>query len=540
MPIFDPNIFDSNIFDTVRDVSVSDTIGLSDSVTFTREINESITDGLGIGDTSERGFRGEISDGIGLSDSVTFEVLEVFNVSITDGLGLGDGTSGFQEFVSAARKGATWYELLTQTNIPRVYDATLTKVIEHRLRRRVGGGWQEIYAYLPTPTGLSVTYVDDNNQDLSWNHNNHKGETAIERNVDGGVFSEIDTVARDIGIYTDTTTLQGHAYSYRLKARSIETTASSDYSSVVTVRTTPDPPGDFLAIPVDNDTIDLSWNLPSSIEAVEEYGLYRNTTNSFPGDTGKIDTIFDETQTQYQDNGLNGGTTYYYWIESCNSDAGCSSTVTDSTTTDPDPAAAPSNLSTSVFCSVRVDLSWIDNATTNNGYVVQRREQGTSTWTTIASGLAAGATSYQDTNPLTNTTSEYRVGATKAGADTSYSNVASATVPATDPIVTNLVVRDESSQTELVAGVDFDTGCDCESVDIYYQWEDDPSESFLETKNVSINGSFSSTTVSRSHSGSEPFGITFRIVPWSKDASSGVQGTDKSVTDTVVLGGGEN
>ena len=104
-----------------------------------------------------------------------------------------------------------------------------------------------------------------------------------------------------------------------------------------------------------------------------------------------------------------------------------SNVVTATTTAPPpQPPAAPTGLTATAASSSAIDLAWIDNATNETGYTVERSPDG-ATWTAVTSALAAGTTSYRDTGLAPSTTYKYRVKATNAAGSSPYSNTATAT-----------------------------------------------------------------------------------------------------------------
>lgn len=90
------------------------------------------------------------------------------------------------------------------------------------------------------------------------------------------------------------------------------------------------------------------------------------------------------------------------------------------------PPAAPTGLGATPVSATRVDLSWVDVATNEAGYTVERSLAGAGSWSVLSSGLAAGATSYSDTAAAANTAYDYRVKATNASGSSSYATATSA------------------------------------------------------------------------------------------------------------------
>jgi hypothetical protein len=84
---------------------------------------------------------------------------------------------------------------------------------------------------------------------------------------------------------------------------------------------------------------------------------------------------------------------------------------------------APSGLSAEAITASRIDLSWTDNASTEDGFSLERSADGLSGWSEIATP-AADATSYSDTGLSQNTGYYYRIRAHNGGGYSSYSDIA--------------------------------------------------------------------------------------------------------------------
>ena len=82
----------------------------------------------------------------------------------------------------------------------------------------------------------------------------------------------------------------------------------------------------------------------------------------------------------------------------------------------------------------RIDLTWSDNATNEDEYLVNRSTDAGSSWTQIAR-LGANATSYSDNTVAASTTYRYQVFA-KNSAGSAGSNTADATTPAASSNIT--------------------------------------------------------------------------------------------------------
>jgi rhamnogalacturonan endolyase len=92
------------------------------------------------------------------------------------------------------------------------------------------------------------------------------------------------------------------------------------------------------------------------------------------------------------------------------------------------PPAAPSSLTATAVSSSRIDLSWTDDSSDEDGFKIERSTDGTS-FTQIAT-VGANVTTYSDTGLSASTTYYYRVRAHNSAGDSSYSNTANATTQA--------------------------------------------------------------------------------------------------------------
>jgi hypothetical protein len=92
--------------------------------------------------------------------------------------------------------------------------------------------------------------------------------------------------------------------------------------------------------------------------------------------------------------------------------------------------AAPSNLVATTISSTQINLTWIDNSTNETGFVLEKKI-GTGSYSTVASPFQ-NATSYPNTVLTPGTTYTYRIKATNASGDSTYSNEATATTQATN------------------------------------------------------------------------------------------------------------
>jgi beta-mannanase/regulation of enolase protein 1 (concanavalin A-like superfamily) len=106
-------------------------------------------------------------------------------------------------------------------------------------------------------------------------------------------------------------------------------------------------------------------------------------------------------------------------------DATFSNVIIESIGTVATAPLAPSNIVATTISSTQINLSWIDNATNETGYYVERAT-GTGAFTQIAS-LGANTTSYSSTGLTASTNYAYRVRAYNVAGNSTYSNTANGT-----------------------------------------------------------------------------------------------------------------
>jgi hypothetical protein len=109
--------------------------------------------------------------------------------------------------------------------------------------------------------------------------------------------------------------------------------------------------------------------------------------------------------------------------------------------------AAPTNLTATAVSTSQIKLAWMDNATNETSYSVERSTDGT-TWSQIAS-LGANSTSYSDTGLATGVTYAYRVRAFGGTTSSAYSNWASATTTQSLPAAPSNLVATRVSATRI-------------------------------------------------------------------------------------------
>jgi fibronectin type 3 domain-containing protein len=180
-------------------------------------------------------------------------------------------------------------------------------------------------------------------------------------------------------------------------------------------------PSALTAMAISGCEIDLSWtNNATNTTSVE---ILRSTDNVHFNQIGATANNF----TNFADTSLSQGTLYYYRVLANNADGNSpNSNTAQASTQAAQPPATPSNLTAAGVATNQINLAWIDNSGNEDGFNLERSTNG-GNYSSLAL-LAAGTTSYADTNLPAGTTYFYRVQAFRScWGNSAYSTPASAT-----------------------------------------------------------------------------------------------------------------
>lgn len=136
----------------------------------------------------------------------------------------------------------------------------------------------------------------------------------------------------------------------------------------------------------------------------------------------------------FNDTSLVPATAYSWRVSAFNAFGTSPYTNTLSLTTPGEPAApaAPTGLTARarrVKTRAEVQLAWMDNATTETGYIVERCSGAACVNFSTVATLPANAAAYKDAALARNTAYRYRVKASGSGASSEYSNVVTVNTP---------------------------------------------------------------------------------------------------------------
>ncbi len=277
------------------------------------------------------------------------------------------------------------------------------------------------------PTGTIATTTGPTSIRLTWSdQTNNETVFRIYRCTGGacdpltGVL--VDSVPRDSTSYTDVTVATGQLYRYSIAAANGHSQNASIAFDGHTMA--PDAPTSLTATALSNMEIALAWTDGGPFET--QYVIQR-CQGAACVNFAAIDTL-PANFVSYNDAGLTPNATYRYRIEAINAVAGGAySNVAEKATSLP---ATPTGLGALAMSFTRIDLTWTDNATNEDFYIVERCAgscDASGTFVEIETGLAPNAQAYSDLTVASGQTYSYRVRALNAGGVSPYTNIASAT-----------------------------------------------------------------------------------------------------------------
>jgi hypothetical protein len=273
-----------------------------------------------------------------------------------------------------------------------------------------------------TPTVLTAVTFDSSRITLGWadNASNETGFRMERCDVAACVnFVEIGTTPANVAVYIDSTAVPGTDYRYRVRAYHLIT--SQTYSNVADADTRPALAPSGLLATVVTAAVELTWTDVADDELLTE--VERCVTSSCT--YALLTTLNGSGHVGYTDNTAAADVDYSYRVRARNA-SGFSpySNVSSVVTT---IEAAPSGLSATTISGTQIDLDWVDNSTTENGFYIERCVGGSCTDFAPIVITAAGAEGYSDNTVTIGLVYRYQVRARTAFGLSFESNIATAT-----------------------------------------------------------------------------------------------------------------
>jgi uncharacterized protein (TIGR02145 family) len=258
------------------------------------------------------------------------------------------------------------------------------------------------------PSNLDANALNDSEIQLSWTDNtSFEAGFAIERHSGGG-FVAVGSVGQDVTEFVDVGLLFGQSYEYRISA--FTAINSSSWITIVTSTVFPEP-SNFIADPINDSEIQLSWEDNTSYE--EGFLVERDAGIGFIA----IATVIADV-TEYIDIGLVFGQSYEYRIAAYTPTNSSLWASIEAATVFPEP----SNLTADPISDTEIQLIWEDNASFELGFVIERNngegfvEIGT---------VSANETEFIDNEVAFGQIHEYRVAAFTSNNTSGYCMVTS-------------------------------------------------------------------------------------------------------------------
>lgn len=314
-----------------------------------------------------------------------------------------------------------------------------TDVNHEQIRKRVDF-WSNIQAQLlqsswdNTPSSpqnlaaqLATGTSDTGDVTLTWESRNPRlTAVRVERSIDGGAFEDLAGLLPVTLAYVDAGVGAGHTYAYRVR-HGFGDQLMSSYSNVASVTfpsPVPSPPTQLVAAATSPMSVRLTWVDASGNETAFE--VYRRPGAGAPW---RIVALVPSGVTLYDDDRLQGLTSYQYRVRAVNGTYASDYSNVASVMTPNFPLTAPSSLTgTYNVASNRVTLRWVDNSVNETGFHLQMAYVG-GAWTDLnPATVGADVTTYlTGTFPIFGNF-EFRVQATRGAELSPWSNVAAVTV----------------------------------------------------------------------------------------------------------------
>jgi fibronectin type 3 domain-containing protein len=164
------------------------------------------------------------------------------------------------------------------------------------------------------PTGLTAT-GSNSTVSLDWNDNNEtdlSGYNVYRSTTSGGPYTKRNSSLVSSSNYADNAVSGGTTYYYVVRAvdTSLNESGNSNQASATPTDTIPPAAPTGLTATAGNSTVSLGWNINSEPD-INGYNIYRSTTSG--GTYIKLNgTLLSSSN--YTDNSVSNGTTYYYVV----------------------------------------------------------------------------------------------------------------------------------------------------------------------------------------------------------------------------------
>ena len=276
-----------------------------------------------------------------------------------------------------------------------------------------------------SPTNLSATATSASSVALNWTDTaSNESGFRVERASNGtGPFAARATLGSGVTSYSDNSVVEGLTYFYRVIA--VNGQGDSGPSNIASATpssggSTPSAPTQLSAHAGSSSEINLAWRDNSTTES--GFKIERKD----PGGNWFQITAVGSGVTSFHNGNLVANSTYQYRVFAYNSSGPSGYSNVASATTEAATPAAPDSASAAALDAGRVQVSWRDRSSTENGFEIERRTGASGTWS-LQGYASRDETHWTDQFVNANTDYYYRVRAHNAEGYSSYSNTAQVT-----------------------------------------------------------------------------------------------------------------
>lgn len=264
------------------------------------------------------------------------------------------------------------------------------------------------------PSGLSASLVSGAVR-LVWTDNS-TDETGfiLERSINGGAYAVLATVGTGVATVTDSSAPAGSTCTYRVC--SVNAVGASAPSGAASIALPAPPPvaASGLTATATPTSVTVAWVDNATNES--SYRLERSAN----GGAFLLWIVLPANSTRYVDTSVSVGSTYAYRVVASNSAGNAAASNAASVIVPGVVPLAPSSLGGIAASRTQINLSWIDNATNETGFLVERSTNG-STWTQVGM-VGANVRTYNATGLKSNTTYYFRVRAYNSYGNSAYTS----------------------------------------------------------------------------------------------------------------------
>lgn len=272
------------------------------------------------------------------------------------------------------------------------------------------------YTYFLYPLSNFVIFdVTDTSLEMTWTYTNKPSTVySVEFSVDGIEYFPLAVV--NVKSYRHENIISNRLYYYRVAAIEGGLYSGYVYNSARTLLSTPVA---FTSTEITTDTINLRWADINIGETAHEISYSPDAVNY-----SVIATLGAET-TSYEATGLAEGAVHFFRVRALNDVyLNHSGYATYNAIT---LLIAPTLLDIDNLTTGALTLTWTDNSSAEDNYIVQSSPDGLAPWTTLDDTLIPNTEAYAHTGLDQLTTFYYRVQASNLLSLSEYSNIVSST-----------------------------------------------------------------------------------------------------------------